>query len=54
MLASSPLPIALLILLGFVVGAAGHLYKSPVTIATGIGLILLAVVLAQIGVELEE
>jgi hypothetical protein len=32
---------AVLIVLGFVVGTAGHLYRSKTTIAAGIGLILL-------------
>jgi hypothetical protein len=37
----NPLPLAVLVVLGFVVGAAGHVYGSKTAIATGIGLILL-------------
>jgi biotin transporter BioY len=36
-----PLPLAALVVLGFVVGIAGHLYGSKTAILTGIGLILL-------------
>jgi hypothetical protein len=47
---SSPLPLIALVVLGFLVGATGHLYRSRSAIVTGIGLILLgtiAVPLAQ-------
>ena len=37
----NPLPLAVLVVLGFLVGIAGQLYGSKTTIATGIGLILL-------------
>jgi hypothetical protein len=37
---TSPLPLAALVLLGFLVGGAGHLYGSKTTIALGIGLVL--------------
>jgi hypothetical protein len=53
-LESSPLPFAALMLLGFLIGAAGHLYKSPPLIVTGIGLIVLAVVLAQIDADVGD
>ena len=36
-----PLPFIALMGLGFVVGAAGHLYKSRTAVATGIGMIYL-------------
>jgi hypothetical protein len=36
-----PLPLALLVILGFVVGIAGHLYGSKTVILTGIGLVVL-------------
>ena len=36
-----PLPLAVLVVLGFLVGIAGHLYGSRTAILTGIGLILL-------------
>jgi hypothetical protein len=36
-----PLPLAALVILGFLVGTAGHLYASRTAIVTGIGLILL-------------
>jgi hypothetical protein len=37
----SPVPLLLLIGLGFVVGVAGHVLRSKTAIATGIGLIFL-------------
>ena len=36
-----PLPLAALVVLGFLVGIAGHVYRSNAAILTGIGLILL-------------
>jgi hypothetical protein len=48
----SPLPFALLMGLGFLVGIAGHLYKSPLTVAIGIFLIFLATILLPLGVRL--
>jgi biotin transporter BioY len=36
-----PLPLAALVVLGFLVGIAGHIYRSNTAILTGIGLILL-------------
>jgi uncharacterized membrane protein YccC len=43
--------LAVLMALGFLVGAAGHLYKSRATVAVGIGLIFLAVLLLPLGFE---
>jgi hypothetical protein len=37
----NPLPLAALVILGFVVGIAGHLYRSNTVIITGIGLVVL-------------
>jgi hypothetical protein len=37
---TSPLPLAALVLLGFLVGGAGHLYGSRTAISLGIGLVL--------------
>ena len=39
---TSPWPFILLMAVGFVVGTAGHVYKSKTAVATGIGLIFLA------------
>ena len=44
--------LAVLMGLGFLVGAAGHLYKSPVMVAIGIGIIFLAVLLLPLGIAL--
>jgi hypothetical protein len=44
----SPLPFAALMGLGFLVGAAGHLYKSPATVAVGIGIVFLATLLVPL------
>ena len=48
---ASPLPFAALMGLGFLVGMAGHLYKSPAMVATGIFLIFLATILLPLGVK---
>jgi hypothetical protein len=37
----NPLPLAVLVVLGFLVGIGGHIYRSKTAILTGIGLILL-------------
>jgi hypothetical protein len=37
----NPLPLAAVVILGFLVGIAGHLYGSKATILTGIGLVML-------------
>ena len=41
---TSPTPFLALMVLGFLIGCAGHLYKSPTTIAVGIGMVLVAIV----------
>jgi hypothetical protein len=48
----SPLPFIALMALGFLVGTAGHLYKSNAAIATGIAMIVLATVLLPLGLDL--
>jgi purine-cytosine permease-like protein len=50
--APSPVPFILLMVLGFLVGAAGHAYKSPAAVATGIGLIFIATLLLPLGLYL--
>jgi biotin transporter BioY len=40
----SPLPLVGLVLLGFLVGVTGHVYRSKSGILTGIGLILLGTI----------
>jgi hypothetical protein len=37
----NPLPLAAVVILGFVVGTAGHLYGSKTAIIAGIGLVVL-------------
>ena len=44
-LSTSPGPFIALTLLGFVVGTAGHIYKSNTAIATGIGMVFLGTVI---------
>ena len=39
---ADPLPFIALMGLGFVIGIAGHLYRSRTAIATGIGIIFVA------------
>lgn len=39
---TSPTPFVLLMMLGFLIGCAGHLYKSPTTVAVGIAIAFLA------------
>ena len=48
----SPLPFAALMGLGFLVGIAGHLYKSPAMVVVGILLIFLATILLPLGFRL--
>ena len=43
--------LAILMGVGFLVGAAGHLYKVPALIALGIGIIFVAVLLLPLGIE---
>ena len=42
---TSPLPFAALMVVGFLLGAAGHVYKSPVMVGLGIFLVFLATLL---------
>ncbi|HET8952464.1 MAG TPA: hypothetical protein VFN44_18215 [Solirubrobacteraceae bacterium] len=39
---ASPTPFVALMVLGFLIGCAGHLYKSPATVAVGIAIAFLA------------
>ena len=39
---TSPTPFVALMMLGFLIGCAGHLYKSPTTVAVGIAVAFLA------------
>jgi hypothetical protein len=48
-----PLPYIALMGAGFVIGVAGHLYRSNAAIAAGIGIILVAT-LVPIGVYLSD
>jgi hypothetical protein len=48
-----PLPFIALMGAGFVIGVAGHLYRSNVTIAAGIGIIFVAT-LVPLGVYLSD
>lgn len=48
--APSPEPFIALMLLGFLVGVAGHVYESKGTVATGIGMIFLATLLLPLGI----
>ena len=49
--APSPAPFIALMALGFVIGVAGHVYKSRPMIATGIGLIFIATLLLPLAVN---
>ena len=49
--APSPAPFIALMALGFVIGVAGHVYKSRPVIATGIGLIFIATLLLPLAVN---
>jgi len=49
--APSPAPFVALMALGFVVGVAGHVYKSRPVIATGIGMIFIATLLLPLAVH---
>jgi hypothetical protein len=51
---SDPLPFIVLMGIGFLVGIAGHVYKSNVVIATGIGMIFAATILLPLGVYLSD
>jgi len=50
----SPLPFIALMALGFLVGIAGHVYRSNVAIATGIGMIFVATLLLPLGLYLTD
>jgi hypothetical protein len=50
----SPLPFIALMGLGFVVGVAGHIYKSRTAIVTGIGMIFVATLLLPLGLYLTD
>ena len=41
---ADPKPFVAMMLLGFVIGVAGHIYKSKLTVAFGIGLVFLSTV----------
>jgi hypothetical protein len=49
-----PLPFIALMGLGFLVGTAGHVYRSKTAIATGIGMIFLATILLPLGLYLND
>jgi hypothetical protein len=49
-----PLPFIVLMGLGFLVGVAGHIYKSNAVIATGIGMIFVATILLPLGLYLSD
>jgi hypothetical protein len=49
-----PLPFIALMGLGFVIGVAGHIYKSRTAVATGIGMIFVATLLLPLGIYLGE
>jgi hypothetical protein len=46
----SPVPFIALMTLGFVVGVAGHVYRSRPMVATGIGLIFIATLLLPLAI----
>jgi len=50
----SPLPFIALMALGFLVGIGGHVYRSNVAIATGIGMIFVATLLLPLGLYLSD
>jgi hypothetical protein len=52
--APSPAPFIALMALGFVIGVAGHVYKSRPVIATGIGLIFIATLLLPLALYATE
>lgn len=52
-MAADPLPFIALMGLGFVIGIAGHLYRSRAAIAAGIALIFVAT-LVPIGLYLSD
>jgi hypothetical protein len=50
----SPTPFVVLMAVGFVVGAVGHVYKSKTLVATGIGLIFMATLGLPLGIYLSD
>ena len=52
--APSPTPFVVLMGVGFLVGAIGHVYKSNTLIATGIGLIFMATLALPLGLYLSD
>jgi ethanolamine ammonia-lyase large subunit len=50
----SPAPFVVMMAVGFIVGAIGHLYESKTMIATGIGLIFLATLGLPLGIYLSD
>lgn len=48
----SPAPFIALMALGFLVGTAGHVYKSPWLIGTGIALVFMATLLLPLALHL--
>jgi hypothetical protein len=49
-----PLPFIALMGLGFVIGVAGHVYKSRTAVVTGIGMIFVATLLLPVGIYLGD
>jgi uncharacterized membrane protein len=50
----SPTPFVVLMAVGFVVGAVGHVYKSKTLVATGVGLIFMATLGLPLGIYLSD
>jgi hypothetical protein len=50
----SPTPFVVLMAVGFVLGAVGHVYKSKTLVATGIGLIFMATLGLPLGIYLSD
>jgi hypothetical protein len=50
----SPVPFIVLMAVGFLVGVAGHLYRSRPLVATGIGMIFIATLLLPLALYASE
>jgi hypothetical protein len=50
----SPTPFVVLMVLGFLIGTAGHVYRSRPAIATGIGLIFIATLLLPLALDASD
>jgi hypothetical protein len=50
MFTPSPVPFIALMTIGFLVGVAGHVYKSAPVVATGIGLVFIATLLLPLAI----